>query len=122
MTRHTVQSRPAASRAAVCLRYQRYAFLRWLCLRARTDFAGYIIDAFDRLWEEGACQPKMLSIGLRIIGRARGSVALAGVTQHMQAKAAPGFRAARISRATGAQRLPRDDVVGRSSGEAQDAL
>jgi allantoinase len=36
------------------------------------DFARYCIDAFDRLYAEGARQPRMLSIGLhlRIIGRA----------------------------------------------------
>lgn len=35
------------------------------------DFARYCIDAFDRLYEEGARSPRMLSIGLhtRIIGR-----------------------------------------------------
>ena len=35
------------------------------------DFARYCIDAFDRLYAEGARQPRMLSIGLhlRIIGR-----------------------------------------------------
>jgi peptidoglycan/xylan/chitin deacetylase (PgdA/CDA1 family) len=35
------------------------------------DFARYCIDAFDRLYREGADQPRMLSIGLhlRIIGR-----------------------------------------------------
>ncbi len=35
------------------------------------DFARYCIDAFDRLYEEGAGAPRMLSIGLhlRIIGR-----------------------------------------------------
>ena len=35
------------------------------------DFARYCIDAFDRLYREGAEQPRMLSIGLhlRIIGR-----------------------------------------------------
>lgn len=35
------------------------------------DFARYCIDAFDRLYEEGASAPRMLSIGLhlRIIGR-----------------------------------------------------
>jgi peptidoglycan/xylan/chitin deacetylase (PgdA/CDA1 family) len=35
------------------------------------DFARYCIDAFDRLYEEGATSPRMLSLGLhlRIIGR-----------------------------------------------------
>jgi peptidoglycan/xylan/chitin deacetylase (PgdA/CDA1 family) len=36
------------------------------------DFARYCIDAFDRLYAEGACLPRMMSIGLhlRIIGKA----------------------------------------------------
>jgi peptidoglycan/xylan/chitin deacetylase (PgdA/CDA1 family) len=35
------------------------------------DFASYVIAAFDRLWQEGASEPRMLSIGLhlRMIGR-----------------------------------------------------
>jgi peptidoglycan/xylan/chitin deacetylase (PgdA/CDA1 family) len=35
------------------------------------DFARYCIDAFDRLYEEGATAPRMMSVGLhlRIIGR-----------------------------------------------------
>lgn len=35
------------------------------------DFANYVIAAFDRLWAEGASEPRMLSIGLhlRMIGR-----------------------------------------------------
>jgi peptidoglycan/xylan/chitin deacetylase (PgdA/CDA1 family) len=35
------------------------------------DFVDYVTDAFDRLWEEGASAPKMLSVGLhlRMIGR-----------------------------------------------------
>jgi peptidoglycan/xylan/chitin deacetylase (PgdA/CDA1 family) len=36
------------------------------------DFARYCIDAFDRLYAEGATLPRMMSIGLhlRIIGKA----------------------------------------------------
>ena len=35
------------------------------------DFARYCIDAFDRLYKEGATEPRMMSVGihLRIIGR-----------------------------------------------------
>jgi allantoinase len=35
------------------------------------DFSGYVLDAFDRLYREGAHAPKMMSVGLhlRIIGR-----------------------------------------------------
>ena len=39
-------------------------------VRAR-DFSGYVLDAFDWLWREGAQAPKMMSIGLhlRMLGR-----------------------------------------------------
>ncbi|MFM1990683.1 MAG: hypothetical protein RJA99_3640 [Pseudomonadota bacterium] len=35
------------------------------------DFSGYVLDAFDWLWREGAHAPKMMSIGLhvRMLGR-----------------------------------------------------
>jgi allantoinase len=35
------------------------------------DFSGYVLDAFDWLWREGAQAPKMLSVGLhlRMLGR-----------------------------------------------------
>jgi len=35
------------------------------------DFADYVIAAYDRLWQEGAHRPRMMSVGLhlRIIGR-----------------------------------------------------
>jgi len=35
------------------------------------DFSGYVLDAFDWLWREGAHAPKMISIGLhlRMLGR-----------------------------------------------------
>ncbi len=49
------------------------------------DFAGYVIDAYDRLWEEGADMPRMMSIGLhlRIIGRAARIGALRTILQHI---------------------------------------
>jgi allantoinase len=64
-----------------------YAFVRG------ADFAGYVIDAFDRLWEEGARQPKMLSIGLhtRIIGRAARIGGLEQALKHMQEKGGAWF-------------------------------
>ena len=39
--------------------------------RRAEEFAGYVLDAFDWLWHEGAKTPKMMSIGLhlRTIGR-----------------------------------------------------
>jgi len=35
------------------------------------DFSGYVLDAFDWLWREGAHAPKMMSVGLhlRMVGR-----------------------------------------------------
>ena len=30
------------------------------------DFASYVTAAFDRLWREGASEPRMLSIGLHL--------------------------------------------------------
>src|SRR5262249_1387653 len=71
-----------------------YAFVRG------ADFAGYVTDAFDRLWEEGASQPKMLSVGLhtRIIGRAARIGGLAQALQHMQEKG-------------GAWVAPREDIA-----------
>ncbi len=52
------------------------------------DFADYLIDSFEWLWQEGAQQPKMMSIGLhtRIIGRAGRIKGLQMAIQHMQAK------------------------------------
>ena len=50
------------------------------------DFAEYVIDAFDRLWQEGADTPRMLSIGLhlRIIGRPGRIGGLERVLRHIQ--------------------------------------
>ncbi|MEM8569807.1 MAG: polysaccharide deacetylase family protein [Pseudomonadota bacterium] len=48
------------------------------------DFARYVIDAFDRLYAEGATAPRMLSIGLhtRIIGRPGRIAGLDAVLDH----------------------------------------
>jgi peptidoglycan/xylan/chitin deacetylase (PgdA/CDA1 family) len=53
-----------------------------------SDFAGYVIDAFEWLHAEGAHRPKMLSIGLhtRIIGRAGRIAGLAEALRHMTQK------------------------------------
>lgn len=50
------------------------------------DFADYVIDAYDRLWQEGAHRPRMLSIGLhlRIIGKAGRIAALETILGHMR--------------------------------------
>jgi allantoinase len=48
------------------------------------DFARYCCDAFDRLYEEGATAPRMLSVGLhlRIIGRPARIAGLEHILQH----------------------------------------
>jgi allantoinase len=48
------------------------------------DFSRYCNAALDRLWEEGASEPRMLSVGvhLRIIGRAARISGLAGFLEH----------------------------------------
>ena len=53
-----------------------------------SDFAGYVIDAFDWLWREGAHAPKMMSIGLhlRMIGRPGRIAALETILSHIAAK------------------------------------
>ena len=35
------------------------------------DFSGYVLDAFETLWREGASAPRMMSVGLhlRMLGR-----------------------------------------------------
>ena len=50
------------------------------------DFADYVIDAFDWLWEEGATTPKMMTVGLhlRTIGRPGRIAGLDRVLAHMQ--------------------------------------
>lgn len=62
--------------------FEPYAFTR------ASDFADYVIDAFEWLWREGAHAPKMLSVGLhtRIIGRAARIRGLETVFEHMRAK------------------------------------
>ena len=64
-----------------------YAFVRG------ADFAGYVYDAFDRLWVEGARSPRMLSIGLhtRIIGRPGRTGGLEQVLRHMAEKGGAWF-------------------------------
>lgn len=50
------------------------------------DFAGYVNDAFDWLWREGATQPKMMSIGLhlRMLGRPGRIAALESILAHLR--------------------------------------
>jgi allantoinase len=49
------------------------------------DFSGYVNDAFDWLWREGAVAPKMMSVGLhlRMLGRPGRMAALEHILEHM---------------------------------------
>jgi len=55
-------------------------------LQVADDFAAYLCDAFDQLWEEGATQPRMMSVGLhcRIAGRPGRARGLARFLEHAQ--------------------------------------
>lgn len=57
------------------------------------DFADYVCDAFDWLWEEGATAPKMMTIGLhvRTIGRPGRIAGLDRVLGHMRTKGSVWF-------------------------------
>lgn len=52
------------------------------------DFSGYVNDAFDWLWEEGATHPKMMSVGLhlRMLARPARMWALLHMIEHMKEK------------------------------------
>jgi allantoinase len=52
------------------------------------DFAEYVMDAFDWLWEEGATTPRMMTIGLhlRTIGRPARIWGLDRVLRHIRGK------------------------------------
>lgn len=53
-----------------------------------SDFAEYVIDAFDWLWDEGATTPKMMTVGLHIrtIGRPARIAGLDRVLRHVRDK------------------------------------
>ncbi len=57
------------------------------------DFADYIIDAFDWLWEEGKTSPKMMTVGLhlRIVGRPGRISGLEQILKHMTQKGSTWF-------------------------------
>jgi peptidoglycan/xylan/chitin deacetylase (PgdA/CDA1 family) len=57
------------------------------------DFADYVIDAFDWLWEEGKTSPKMMTVGLhlRIIGRPGRIAGLDRLLCHMTEKGSTWF-------------------------------
>lgn len=61
------------------------------------DFARYCITAFDRLWEEGAGEARMMSIGLhvRTIGRPARIGGLETLLAHMRAKGGVWFASRR---------------------------
>ncbi len=50
------------------------------------DFADYVVAAYDRLWREGAHQPRMMSVGLhpRMIGRPARIGGLETVLRHLR--------------------------------------
>lgn len=52
------------------------------------EFADYVIDAFDWLWQEGATVPRMMTVGLhlRTIGRPGRIAGLDRVLRHMSAR------------------------------------
>jgi peptidoglycan/xylan/chitin deacetylase (PgdA/CDA1 family) len=52
------------------------------------DFFTYLRDAFDVLYEEGAEEPRMMSIGLhdRVIGRPGRAAGLARFLDHIQSR------------------------------------
>src|SRR5262249_56247791 len=55
-------------------------------LQVADDFAAYLCDAFDHLWEEGATQPRMMSVGLhcRIASRPAPALRLDPFSVHAQ--------------------------------------
>jgi peptidoglycan/xylan/chitin deacetylase (PgdA/CDA1 family) len=57
------------------------------------DFADYVIDSFDQLWDEGEIAPKMMSIGLhlRIVGRPGRIGSLNKIIDHMKKRGAVWF-------------------------------
>jgi peptidoglycan/xylan/chitin deacetylase (PgdA/CDA1 family) len=57
------------------------------------DFADYVIDAFDWLWEEGKASPKMMTVGLhlRIVGRPGRIAGLDRILRHMTEKGSTWF-------------------------------
>ena len=57
------------------------------------DFARYCIAAYDRLWQEGAETPKMMSVGLhlRMIGRPARIGGLEMLLDHMRSKGGAWF-------------------------------
>lgn len=52
------------------------------------SFAEYVCDAYNWLWQEGASEPRMLSVGLhlRMIGRPGRIAALDTILMHLKAK------------------------------------
>jgi len=57
------------------------------------DFADYVIDAFDWLWQEGAACPRMMTVGLhlRTIGRPGRIAGLDRVLRHISARGGAWF-------------------------------
>jgi peptidoglycan/xylan/chitin deacetylase (PgdA/CDA1 family) len=67
------------------------------------DYVRFVTDAFDLLYEEGATQPKMMSVGLhtRTIGHPARAAGLARLLDHVAESPASGSAGGSTSRATG---------------------
>jgi peptidoglycan/xylan/chitin deacetylase (PgdA/CDA1 family) len=85
------------------------------------DFARYCIDAFDRLWEEGADAPRMLSIGLhlRIIGRPGRIAGLERFLDHATARGGVWFARRDAIARHWLEAIGRHDLVARALGTAE---
>ena len=86
------------------------------------DFSRYCIEAFDRLWEEGAEAPRMLSVGLhlRIIGRPGRIGGLERFLAHATAKSGVWFARRDAIARHWLEAIGRDDLVRRALGEGVD--
>lgn len=84
------------------------------------DFARYCIDAFDRLWEEGADAPRMLSIGLhlRIIGRPGRIAGLERFLDHATTRGGVWFARRDAIARHWLEAIGRHDLVARALGTA----
>ena len=101
---YTIGIRPAPPcRDALCLRHQRHAVPATNRFRGASDFADYVLEAFDWLYREGLRAPKMMSIGLhlRVIGRPGRIGALERILPRCGRKTMSGSPAAMKSRGTG---------------------
>ncbi|WP_043879189.1 polysaccharide deacetylase family protein [Azorhizobium caulinodans] len=82
------------------------------------DFARYCIEAFDRLYEEGAHAPRMMSVGLhlRIIGRPGRIGGLERFLAHVASKPGVWFARRDAIARHWLSAIGRDDIVRRALG------